>query len=214
MPVVGFNGIIDISHYQKTPPLKSLTDAGIVAVVAKATQGRSTKDATYLEKKNKLKSQGMKWGSYHYSSGSDVLTQVENYLDYAKPEKDELMALDYEPSSSGPNMTYDQMVQFVTLIFQHTGRYPMVYGGPMLIDAVKGIKESVLTKCPLWYARYPKSSITSPIGFPDLWPTWTLWQYTDGNNGPDPTSVPGFGRCDRDTYNGKREDLLQKWPLT
>ena len=54
--------------------------AGIVAVISKATQGRGTQDDTYFGKKNVIKAAGLKWGSYHYSSGSDPILQVENYL--------------------------------------------------------------------------------------------------------------------------------------
>lgn len=210
MPVAGYNGVIDISHYQKTPSVAALAAAGIVAVVAKATQGRSNKDGTYHAKKKALKAAGLKWGSYHYSSGSDVLLQVENYLNYAEPENDELMALDYEPSSSGPNMSYDQMVEFVTLIKTTTGRYPAIYGGSLLREALAGVSKSVLSKCPLWYARYN----SAPIGVPAIWADWTLWQYSDGNLGPTPHNVAGFGACDRDTYNGTRADLVARWPLS
>jgi len=219
MAVDGYNGVIDISHFQKTPSVKSLGDAGIVCVVAKATQGRTLQDGTYLTKKKALKPNGIKWGSYHYVSGSDVTSQVENYLDHAQPEADELMAVDYEPSSSGPNMTYDQLVQYIDLIHMHAKRYPVVYGGTLLVDMLKSVPASVLAtsvllKCPLWYARYPKASITTPLGFPPLWSTWTLWQYSDGNAGPEPHNIAGFGVCDRDTYNGTKAELIKNWPLT
>jgi lysozyme len=210
MALTGFNGVIDISHYQKTPSPKALSDAGIVAVISKATEGRSTQDETYFEKKQKLKTAGLKWGSYHYSSGSDVILQVENYLTYAKPTPDELVALDYEPSSSGSNMSYDQLIEFVELIQKELGRYPVVYGGSLLRETLHGVNASVLSNCPLWYSRYNDS----PIGVPKIWQEWTLWQYTDGNKGPDPKSVPGFGRCDRSTYVGTREQLLQSWPFS
>lgn len=210
MAVRGCNAVIDISHYQSTPPLKALEEEGIVAVICKATEGRFTKDNTYREKKRLLKNNGIKWGSYHYASGADVLLQVENYLNYAMPENDELMALDYEPSSSGANMTYAQMVEFVTLVFQETGRYPAVYGGRFLSDVLQGIEQSVLSKCPLWYSRYD----ASPSGIPKIWKTWTLWQYTNGSVGPDPQTVKGYGRCDRDTFNGTKAELLKSWPLS
>jgi lysozyme len=213
MAILGYNGVIDISHYQGTPSLKALKDAGIVAVICKATQGRDNKDQTYFDKKNALKGAGIKWGSYHYSSGSDPILQVENYLNYAKPEPDELMALDYEPSSSGPNMTYDQMVEFVELIHAQVGRYPVIYGGNLLRESLKNVDQSILSNCALWYARYNDN----PIGVPKIWNDWTLWQYTDGNlpgSLPDNLkSIPGYGRCDRDTFNGTRQQLLQNWPF-
>ncbi len=33
-------------------------------------------------------------------------------------------------------------------------------------------------------------------------PTYTFWQYTDGNSGDQPHQVPDIGRCDRDKFNG------------
>lgn len=210
MAVPGYNGVIDISHYQDTPPLAALAAEGVLGVIAKATEGRSTKDHTYAEKKNALKGAGLKWGSYHYSSGSEVLLQVEHYLNYAKPEADEMMVLDYEPSSSDANMTYAQMVEFVELIHSETGRYPAIYGGRLLREALIGVTTSVLSKCPLWYSRYN----VGPTGIPSIWESWTLWQYTDGNSGPDPHSVPGFGRCDRNTYNGTKNQMRTRWPFS
>ena len=210
MSLPGYNGVIDVSHYQGIPSLKALSDSDVVAVICKATEGRSSKDSTYGEKKKKLKDNGIKWGSYHYSSGSEVLLQVENYLNYAKPEADELIALDFEPSSSGTNMTYDQMVEFVGLVKKEIGRYPAIYGGRLLRDALTNVSTSVLSNCPLWYSRYN----SAPTGVPAIWNTWTLWQYTDGNVGPDPKSVPSYGRCDRNVYNGTKADLLSKWPFS
>lgn len=214
MAISGYNGVIDISHYQGTPSLNALKNAGIVAVIAKATQGRDTRDQTYSKKKNALKAAGIKWGSYHYSSGTDPILQVENYLNYAKPEADELIALDYEPSSSGANMSYDQMVEFVELIHTELGRYPVIYGGSLLRESLQNVDQSILSNCPLWYARYN----ANPIGVPKIWTSWTLWQYTDGNlpaSLPNNLkSIPGFGNCDRDTYNGTQEQLLQSWPFS
>jgi lysozyme len=213
MVIPGCNGVIDISHYQRTPSLQALQDAGIVAVIAKATQGSDIRDPTYFEKKSVLKNAGIKWGSYHYSSGSDPALQVQNYLDYAQPEPDELIALDYEPSSFGPNMSYDQMVGFVELIYNRLGRYPVIYGGSLLRESLQNIDQSILSNCALWYARYDYY----PIGVPKIWNSWTLWQYSDGSlpeSLPENLkSIPGFGTCDRDTYNGTQQQLQQNWPF-
>jgi lysozyme len=208
MPGGGFNGIIDISHHNTIRSIPRIKTAGIVAVIHKATEGRSYCDKEYRERRRRFKEAGFRWGSYHFSSSANPLLQVENYLSHAEPANDEVMCLDYEPSSSGTNMSYGQMVEFVELIHRETGRYPMIYGGHLLREAVREIATSVLSQCPLWYARYA----SAPFGVPTLWPSWTLWQYTDGNIGPAPHSVPGIGNCDRDVYNGTREELLQKWP--
>lgn len=154
----------------------------MVAVVHKATEGRDYRDAKYHQRKEELKAAGFKWGAYHFSSGANPLLQVENFLQYAAPEPDELIFLDYEPSSSGANMTYDQKGEFVKLIYQEKERYPVVYGGHLLREAVKDVTDSILSNCPLWYARFANA----PYGIPSLWQRWTLWQYTDGNAGPEP----------------------------
>lgn len=149
-------------------------------------------------------------GLIHFSSSANPLLQVENYLEYTEPSAEELICLDYEPSSSGTNMTYDQMVAFVELVHSALGRYPVIYGGHLLREATIPVPgPSVFSHCSLWYARYANN----PIGVPHLWPTWTLWQYTDGNIGLPPQSVPGVGHCDRDTFNGTEAQLRQAWPL-
>ncbi len=38
-----------------------------------------------------------------------------------------------------------------------------------------------------------------------------MWQYTDGNVGPQPHSIAGIGNCDRDQFNGTVEELKQLW---
>jgi len=123
-------------------------------------------------------------------------------VEHAQPQPDELICLDYEPSSSGVNMSYDQMVEFVELIHQELGRYPVIYGGHLLRQALAHVSQSVLSKCPLWYARYA----TMPIGIPAIWSSYTLWQYTDGNVGQEPHLVGGVG--DRTDLLLQAHDLL------
>jgi len=210
MPVRGFNGVIDISHHNTVSSISKVKSDNIVALVHKATEGRSYRDKEHEKRRDLFKSAGFKWGAYHFSSSANPILQVENFLQYAAPQPDDLICLDYEASSSGTNMSYDQMVEFVELIHKEVGRYPVVYGGHLLREALRGVTESVLSNCPLWYARYANA----PYGIPRIWRTWTLWQYTDGNIGPQPQKVRGIGNCDRDTFNGTRQELLQRWPLS
>ncbi len=209
MPVPGFNAIIDISHHNNVTNWTSIRNAGVAAVIHKATEGRSYRDNQYHTRRQRARDAGLLWGSYHFSSSASPILQVENYLEYAEPANDELICLDYEPSSSGTNMSYGQMVEFVELVHATIGRYPAIYGGHLLREAVKDVTESVLSRCTLWYARYA----STPIGKPALWPDWALWQYTDGNNGMEPHSVAGVGFCDRDTFNGTEAELRAAWPL-
>ena len=103
--------VIDISHYQTITNWQSIRNAGVVAIIHKATDGRSGRDQQYPARRAKANSLGFLWGSY---------------------------------------------------------------------------------------ARYA----AQPFGIPNLWPSFTLWQFTDGNAGQEPHKVPGIGLCDNDTYNG------------
>lgn len=212
MSLPGANAVIDISHHQHVTSAnaKRIRDAGVVAVIHKATEGRSYRDKTYQERRKLFKSMGFLWGSYHFSSSAPALLQVENYLNHAGPDPDELICLDFEPSSSGDNMSYAQMVEFIQLVHGELGRWPVIYGGNLLRKVMSGVGDSPASQCPLWYARYS----SAPIGIPAQWQSWTLWQYTDGNNGPDPKLIPGFGRPDRDLYNGTLIELKARWPLS
>jgi lysozyme len=204
------NTIIDIYHGNSIN-FQQVKEAGIVAIIHKATQGATTRDSTYQARRQEAKAMGFLWGAYHFSSGGSVSDQVENFLTYARPEADELISLDWEPSSSGPNMTLDQARHFVQMIKDETGRWPVVYGGSLLREQIGHQADPVLSNCPLWYVRYN----AAPIGIPtQVWSTYTLWQYTDGNDGPQPRTTPGVGGADRNQFQGTLTELRSQWPFT
>ena len=41
-------------------------------------------------------------------------------------------------------------------------------------------------------------------------PYW-LWQFTDGEVGPPPHTVPGVGHCDINSYAGTPDQLAAEW---
>lgn len=213
MPVPGYNAVIDISHYSTVTNWTSVKNAGIAAVIHKATEGQTYHDKEYHKRKAQALSAGFLWGSYHYTSGAVPLRQVENYLDYAQPTPGELVAIDVEPSSSGINITLPQLIELITLFRSATGRLPVIYGGDFLRGLTASADASdleLLAGCPLWYARYT----SNPIGLPRPWQEWLLWQYSDGNAGPEPQKVPGIGNCDRNTFSGTEADFKARWPLS
>jgi len=202
--------IIDIYHRTNIDFARA-KNAGIVAIIHKATEGATFRDKEYRGRKAIAKSHGFLWGAYHFSSGGSVTDQVDNFLEHAQPDDDDLIVLDFEPSSSGANMTLEQAHRFVEMIKNETGRYPLIYGGSMLREGIGTRPDPILANCPLWYARYRDR----PIGIPtQVWTSFTLWQYTDGNDGPEPHRVDGIGRCDRNIFNGTIEELRAQWPFT
>jgi len=203
------NTVVDTYH-RNTIDFAQLRAGGIVAVIHKGTQGTSFRDPTYQARKMQAKEVGLLWGSYHFSTGEEVPGQVENFLMHVDPQDDELVALDWE-SSDGPDMTLDQAREFVSLIHHELGRWPLLYGGHLLRESVGLLHDDVLANCPLWYARYS----ASPIGIPiNTWKECTLWQYTDGDHGPQPRETLGASGADRNIYFGTEDDLRTSWPLT
>ncbi|SDO90737.1 Glycosyl hydrolases family 25 [Ralstonia sp. 25mfcol4.1] len=208
--------IIDIHHDNHFDAVK-LRNAGVRAVIHKASEGATFKDPVYRERREQALAAGLLWGAYHFSSARPAADQAKNFLDATQagdPDVDNratLFCLDFEPSSSGPDMTLAQAHDFVARVRDKTGRWPMIYGGNMLRDAVQAHgADPILKNCPLWYARYRGE----PIGIPmDTWPHFTLWQYTDGRLGPPPHAFAGMTATDRDCYLGTEAALKNAWPF-
>jgi len=204
------DSIIDIFHLN-TVNLATAQASGVVAVIHKATEGATVQDAEYRKRRDKAKALGLLWGAYHYSSGASVTDQVANFIEHAEPDENDVVALDWESSTEGPDMTLDQACRFVEMIRNELGRWPVVYGGRLLRETLGAKRQSVLANCPLWYSRYR----SAPVGIPTAtWPTYTLWQYTDGNDGPMPHTVKGIGRCDRNRFAGTIDELKVQWPFS
>ena len=201
--------IIDVSHWEDPIDFKAVAADGIVAVIAKATQGATGVDSAYAKFKKAAAPYKFLWGSYHFGTGSEVDVQVEHYLNTVKPADRELVCLDLEPNPNGPTMTLNQAREFVAL-FQHlTGRYPLLYGGYWLKENLNGNPDDLLVKCPLWLSQYGPKAVL-PAG----WKKYVLWQYTDGHEGPPPHTVSGIGPCDRNQFNGTEAQLGKRWPFT
>ena len=129
------DSIIDLFHLN-TVDLAAAKRDGIVAVIHKATEGATVQDAEYPRRRDKAKALGLLWGAYHYSSGVSVTDQVANFITQAQPEDEDVIALDWESSTSGSDMTLDQACRFVEMIKSELGRWPLVYGGRLLREAI------------------------------------------------------------------------------
>ena len=201
--------VIDVSHWEDPIDFEKVAADGIVAVIAKATQGAAGIDKTYAKYQKAAAPYKFLWGSYHFGTGSEVDAQVEHYLRTTKPSDPELVCLDFEPNPSGPTMTLDQARDFVVLFQDQTGRYPVLYGGYWLKESLNGKADDILIKCPLWLAQYGPKAVL-PVG----WKEYALWQYTDGHDGPPPHAVSGIGPCDRSQFRGTIDQLRKRWPFS
>ncbi len=148
-------------------------------------------------------------GAYHFGTAGNATAQADYFLSQAG--SDTLLVLDFEPNPQGTDMSLLEAEEFVHHVFQMTGRYPGLYSGHTIKEALAkaGIskpEQTELSKCWLWIAQYGPAPL-----IPKVWHSWTLWQYTDGGAGKPPHDVPGIGRCDRDQFNGSAQDLRQFW---
>lgn len=202
--------IIDIYHGD-TVDLALLANNGVVGCIMKATQGAGYIDKTFLARRSQAESLGLLTGSYHFATGEDVELQVENWLLMAQPKDNEVMEFDWEPNPGGSSMTYEQACEFVSEVFRHTGRFPLLYGSSYLNELIPAAEDSILFKCPLSLASYnavPK--------IPRGWDHYTLWQYTgdDQNQKINPHWFPGAGNAlDVYQFDGALADLRAQWPF-
>lgn len=201
------NVVVDISHHNGNIDLGKAKAAGIVGVIHKATQGTSMVDNMYQQNRTKAQAAGLLWGAYHFATLGDGAAQADFFLSKAGADPQTLLVLDFEPNGNS-TMTLDQARAFVSRIKDVTGRFPGFYSGSLIKQLLGGKPaDPLLSQCFLWLAQYGPA----PKNIPATWPTWTMWQYTDGVLGPQPHSVDGIGNCDRDQFNGTIEALQELW---
>jgi lysozyme len=181
---------------------------GILGVIHKATEGKTFTDGKYKERREQALGEGLFWGAYHFGVGGGSEDQAEHFLTTVSPAQTDLIVLDFEPNPSGPTMTLAEAETFVGKIHAQIGRYPGIYASQAFLkEALGNNTDTVLKNCFLWIARY---SSQTPV-LPPAFSTFALWQYTDGQVGPEPHEVKGIGPCDRDKFNGDEAALKKLW---
>jgi lysozyme len=216
-------GILDVSHWEYdrlggrlAPALQQAKAAGIVAVIAKATQGKDYVDPSWPKWARAITDAGLLLGAYHFGSNTSAGDQQADWflaalaaaqIDPART----LLALDFE---NNPKPA-DTMGLCSARVFLHrtharTARRPMLYGSNLLQSF--NDPHDVVGEFPLWIAAYGPSV----PNVPRAWRKWTLFQYTDGPNGPAdqttwPRRTPGFGMIDRSAYAGTAAQLRDVW---
>lgn len=200
------NVVVDISHHNGNVNFVKAKAAGIIGVIQKASQGQGNVDPTYKTNKTKATTAGLLWGAYHFATGSDGVKQANHFLSVVGDDPKTLLVLDFEPNPTGPSMNLEEARAFVTHVKELTGRFPGFYSGHYIKQLLGTNSDPVLARCWFWLAQYGNTVVVPPN-----WPTWTMWQYTDGAVGPEPHKVDGIGRCDRDKFNGSEAQLRKLW---
>lgn len=128
------------------------------------------------------KAQGLLWGAYHLARPGNPVDQANHFLAYAKPKDDEMMVLDIEGIDAEKYMSLEDAQIFAGHIKTRTGRYPVLYTNHTTAKyiAANRNKYRVLSRLPLWYARYkPGIRKVFPLG---NWDNYSLWQFSASAN--------------------------------
>jgi lysozyme len=206
-----FPRVVDLSHHNTDDgseiDYRAVKRDGIWGVIYKATEGDDYVDETYDEARRQARAAGLLWGAYHFFRPGNVEDQVQHFLINAMPGPGTLLVLDHED----PGCSLDDVKKFLALVEAITGQRPALYSGHVLKEQIGNRIDSFLASTRLWLAQYG----------PELeWPqTWNhagvwLWQYTDGEEGPQPHSVDGIGHCDINSFDGTQQDLKATWAET
>jgi lysozyme len=204
------DSVIDVSHFDGSPDWTKVRAAGVQGVIHKATQGKTYVDPTFATARQTVPAAGFLWGAYHFGTGDEPgKEQAEFFLDMVKPDPGTVCAIDFETNPTGTQMTLPEMLDWINTVQQATGRWPLVYGGKsLLFTDIASTPEPTLAKCPLWIAQYTTAPAPSNIP-PQVWQTWTLWQYTETG------TVDGISvDVDRERFNGTADELTAWWTGT
>ena len=198
--------VADIYHGDIVVDLSQAAEAGLKGVIHKATQGTGIVDRSYAGRRELALRQGLLWGAYHFANDEDVEAQVENFLREAKPDDNTLLALDFEPNRNN-TMSLEQAREFLELMFQKTGRRPVLYSGNLIKEELGRTIDPFFGQHRLWISQYgPHAKL------PPTWKDYWLWQYTGDGIGPLPHFVDGLrGDIDLNLYDGSPEQLAAEW---
>lgn len=171
----------------------------------------------YHTRKQLAKALGMKWGAYHLGRPGNPIQQAQHFLDYAKPADDEVMVIDIEDNDPEKWMSLKDAERFARYIEDRTGRWPMLYTNGSTASYIAQNRDDypILSRLPLWYARYkPSISGYFPKG---NWDTYGIWQFAAQVNCTKracPYRVPGTNRdIDVNIVDMTVAELKDAWPF-
>lgn len=147
-------------------------------ICKKSFQNYFMKQQLYHTRKTLAKALGLKWGAYHLGRPGNPVAQANHFLQFAKPEKDELIALDIEHDDPKKWISFKDAEIFARQIYKRIGRYPVLYTNHNTAQRIAARRDEfpLLSRMQLWYARF-KGDIRGafPMG---NWDTYTLWQFS------------------------------------
>jgi len=123
------------------------------------------------------KALGLEWGAYHLARPGNPVEQADNFVDFADPGPDDLLALDIEDNDPEKWMSLEDAEAFVRQLHRLVGRFPLLYTNDTTARHIAENRDRyrLLSRLPLWYARYkPDIGAHFPKG---NWHSYALWQF-------------------------------------
>ncbi len=193
--------VLDAYELNSIDWLEVVKDKRIAGFIAKASDGLSAEYCSdrqtlcgakwrkyfvtkelYHTRRMLAKALGLKWGAYHLGRTGNPEQQALHFLQFAKPEPDEVIVLDIESLDSTKYMSLKEAERFSRYIYSKLGRYPMLYTNHQTSSFIAANRKDypLLSRMKLWYARY-KDDIRGvfPMG---NWNSYTIWQFAYGGN--------------------------------
>jgi len=199
--------VLDLSHHNIVNDWQQVADAAIIGVIHKASEGSTYKDPKYDGRRSGCREKGIEWGAYHFATASPVDEQVENYLVAADPDKDTMLVLDWEPYGDN-TMSVSAAKEWITQVEQRLDRpgEVVIYSGNLAKEELDA-SDTFFGARRLWLAQYGSTPKVEPP-----WSKFFLWQYSDGQTGPEPKGCPGVqDPVDTNSFNGSAEQLRAEW---
>jgi len=201
-----FPHVVDLSHHNfdegQTVDWRKAKNDGVWGVIFKATEDCDYIDPYYDDIRRQVRNAGLLWGAYHFFRPGNVVQQAEHFLANAVPGPQTLLVLDHED----PGCSLEDVKLFLRTIEDATGQRPCLYSGHVLKEQIGNQEDLYLAGTRLWLAQYGPE-----LEWPPNWSFVWLWQFTDGDVGPQPHSMDGIGHCDINSYAGSHEHLKATW---
>ncbi|KAK7574081.1 hypothetical protein V9T40_011272 [Parthenolecanium corni] len=182
---------IDISHYQGNIDWNVCTpeNTGKKFIIHKATEGATYQDPQFIKNWRAMKANGFQVGAYHFLrfGSSEPKAQVDNFikmLQQVEWDQNTILALDLEEVPGSDYSLVASSTEFCAKLIQSiTGSYPYIYTRQNFWDAHVSKTLDIVTKCPLWIARW-RDKPPSPKELPNGWTKWEIWQYSSEGKVP------------------------------
>ena len=164
---------IDISHWQAKVDFARVKADGILGVIHKCTESDNYVDPMYVSRREQAERAGLLWGAYHFLRPGSMREQAEFFVRNVGDDDGRLL---YAADHEDPDVSLDQLKEFLICLAELTGRLPVLYSGFLIKDQIGNVRDDELARYRLWLAHYTSGEPSWPE---HTWPDWWLWQYTD-----------------------------------